>query len=258
MPRVANNFGYREDQVKTVHHPIDVCEYLGFHELTTRMVERYRLLDADAIIVYPVRLDRGKQVQFCVRVASQLKRINRSVRLVVVDFHSTGGDKVVYRRELRNLGTDLGLNENEMVFTSEFAPETRVSCPRQVVRDLMLLCNVYIHPSVSETYSLTTQEAGLCGAFLVLNQDFPPMRSVYGPYASYWQFSGAIHFSGREDGEIKTEYVDIMDYCYAIAQRIAYELDNNLVLAQQRQIRKTRNLDYIFRTQLEPLLYARD
>jgi len=38
--------------------------------------------------------------------------------------------------------------------------------------------------------------------------------------------------------------------------RIAYELKYNRVLAEEAFLRKNRNLDSVFRNELEPLLYA--
>jgi len=253
VPRVATNFHCEVDQVAVVPHPTDVCGYLGFQDITTRLVQEKRLLEADVILVYPIRLDRGKQVEHVLRTAAALKRIGRSVRVVVVDFHSTGGDKVVYRDWLKTLAVDLDLNSIEVTFTSEFDESLKLNAPREMVRDLMLLCNAYVHPSVSETYSLVTQEAGLCGAFLVLNRDFPPSRSVYGPDAAYYQFSSGINALTGLDGETTTVYDDVDDYFHSIALRVAYELDHNVVLAQQKRIRQERNPDYIFKRFIEPL-----
>jgi len=255
VPRVALAFHCEQDDVAVVPHPTDVCGYLGFQEVTARLVREKDLLSADAIFVYPVRLDRGKQVEYVLRTAAALKRLKRSVRVVVVDFHSTGGDKVVYREDLKRLGIDLGLNSAEVTFTSEFDESLRLNAPREMVRDLMLLCNVFVMPSGSETYSLVVQEAGLCGAFLVLNRDFPPMRSVYGPHAAYYQFSSNVNALTGMDGETTTKYSDTDDYFRCVALRVAYELENNHVLAQQRRIRQTRNPTAIFKKYIEPLFY---
>jgi hypothetical protein len=35
--------------------------------------------------------------------------------------------------------------------------------------------------------------------------------------------------------------------------RIKYELENNIVLAQQKRLRKERNPMYVFRNEMEPL-----
>ena len=41
-----------------------------------------------------------------------------------------------------------------------------------------------------------------------------------------------------------------------MAAAICYELDNNRVLSLKDKLRKERNLDYVFRNHLEPLIYA--
>lgn len=259
VPRVARNFRCEMDDVAVVPHPTDYCEYLGFQDITRRLIYEKDLLAADAILVYPIRLDRGKQVQYVIRTAAALKAIGRSARVIVCSFHSTGGDKVTYREELTRLAVDLGLNEAEYTDTAIWAPdELGMRCPREVIRDLMLLCNVFVMPSVSETYSLIAQEAALCGAFLVLNSDFPPMRSVYGPRAAYYQFSSAINVYTGMDGQTATEYDDVDDYFRCIALRVAYELDNNPVLAQNRRIRQERNPDHVFRKFIEPLFFWKE
>ena len=257
-PRVATNFNCEVDDVSICPHPTDICGFLGFDETTTRLVQEKRLLEADAILTYPVRLDRGKQVEFVIRTAAGLKAIGRSARVICVDFHSTGGDKVTYRKWLKNLAVDLGMNEIEVTFTSEFDQAWHVSVPRSVVRSLMLLSHVFVMPSRSETYSLIAQEAALCGALLVLNSDFPAFRDIFTNKAAFYQFSSNIDVMTGLDGSTETKYGDVDDYFRCIALRVAYELDNNVVLAQQKRIRQTRNPDYIFKHYIEPLLHWRD
>jgi len=82
------------------------------------------------------------------------------------------------------------------------------------------------------------------------------MRDIYGKDAAYYQFSSAIDIATGMDGATRTEYGDIGEYFTGIALRIAYELDNNPVLSQQRRIRKERNPDYVFRRFIEPLFHA--
>jgi glycosyltransferase involved in cell wall biosynthesis len=258
VPRVATNYRCEIDQVAVVPHPTDICGFLKFEEITKRLVREKRLLEADVILVYPVRLDRGKQVEYVMRTAAAVKALGRSARVIVCDFHSTGGDKVTYREVLKALAIDLGLNSIECTFTSEFDKSLEMRVPREVVADLKRLCNVFVQPSVSETYSLITQEAALCGAFLVLNRDFPPFRSIYGPNAAYFQFSSAIDALTGMDGQTTTEYENIDAYFHDIALRVLYELDHNPVLAQERRIRMERNPDYVFRRFIEPLFYSRD
>jgi len=121
-----------------------------------------------------------------------------------------------------------------------------------------------MHPSVSETFSLTTQEAALNGAFLILNWDWPAMRSIYGKNAIYTGFSSGEHSVGhfweenteRTYGGVAEGQEGVNAFAFDIANRVAYELDNNMILAQQRDRRQNFNLDAVFKNQLQPLLYA--
>jgi glycosyltransferase involved in cell wall biosynthesis len=258
VPRVARNFRCGMDDVAVVPHPTDVCGYLGFLDITKKLVQEKDLLSADAILVYPVRLDRGKQVEYVIHTASAIKKLGRSVRVVVADFHSTAGDKVEYRKWLKNYAIDQGLNSVEMTFTSEFDESLKTRCPRQMIRDLMSISSLFVLSSKSETYSLITQEAGLCGALLVLNADFPVLRSIYGSKALYYPFSSNIDKLTGMDGETTTNYSDIDGFFRDIALRAIYEMENSKVLAQRIRIRKERNPQRVFQKYIEPLFYCFD
>lgn len=260
VPRVASTFRCEISDVAVVPHPTDLGRFYGFQEITKRLICEKDLLSADVIMVYPVRLDRGKQVEHVMRVAAALKHMfGMSVRVICVDFHSTGDDKVVYRTDLKEMVPGMGLNEAEVIFTSEFDESLHLSAPREVVRDLCLLANVHVQPSVSETYSLIAQEAALCGAFLVLNRDLPVFQSVYGQHAAYYQFSSAVNALSCTNGTINTTYDGgIDDYFRGIAGRVAYELQYNPILNQRTRIRKERNPRFIFKNFIEPLFYFKD
>lgn len=261
-PRLARNFGYEENEIKFTPHATDFCEFMGFLDITKKLVDERNMLDADIVMVYPARLDRGKQLEFNILMMSELKKLGCSVRFIAQDFHSSvkGDDKWKYREELKKLAAEHGLSlDIEVTFTSEFDESLRVRCPRQMVRDLMLLSNVFCLPSVSETYSLVAQESALSGCFLILNYDFFPIRSLYQEEAVYFKFSSNLDNMTGYDGETKTSYSPSREaYCRDIALRIIYELENNRVLKLKTRLRKTRNLDYVFRHYWEPLFYANE
>ena len=121
----------------------------------------------------------------------------------------------------------------------------------------MQISTVYIHPSRSETYSLTAQEAAICGAILVLNFDFPPMRDIYGDEPMYVKFGSNIDAMTGQDGDTTVNYhPDVDAYCRTVAHQLTAQLEANSALKLKTRLRRTRNLDYVFREHLEPLLYA--
>ena len=256
--RVAKNFQYDEKDVKWVPHPIDLYSFHGFDPLSREFADKYNLLSSDINMVYGVRLDRGKQVQHNISLMAALKRMGKSVRLIVADFHSTGGDKNVYRKELREKASREGLSELEVIFTSEFKPSTNVEVPRSFVRNMLMLSNVFMLASVSETYSLVTAEAAVCGNLVLLNYDFPIMRSIYHEDPYYYKFSSNIDAMSGENGNTVTKYDNPDSYFHAMASAVIGELQHNRVLHLRDFIRKERNLDFVFKNYLEPLFFIQE
>jgi glycosyltransferase involved in cell wall biosynthesis len=258
VPRVARQFGVDAEDVRIVPHPVDFEELFDFHPFTRALVERYDLYAPAILAVYPLRLDRGKQPEKLVRLFAELKRMDLSVRLVIACFHSTGQHFLDYREEILREMAELELSDEEVIFTNR--DETlaglpddemrryRIELPHKVVVDLFHLSNIYVHPSASETYSLVCQEAAACGNLLYLNDDFPPMREVYGPAASYVKFSSSLFTTTYRPSELA--------YYSEIARKIVHAVQYEKTIQQKTRLRQTRNLGFVFRNYVEPLLYA--
>lgn len=252
IPRVARNFNFELDEVKEVPHATSPVE--GMHPIVQRLYKNYNLNEPELLMVYPLRLDRGKNAEMNVRILAGARHNGISMKLIFCDFQSTGDDKVVYREDLKKLAQELGVKD-DVIFLSEAEESASMEVSHDVVLDLFTLSNVFCLPSKSETYSLVAQEAMLKGNVCVLNQDFPPMRSVYGKIPIYRQFSGNIGIDGQ-DGEITTTYDDIDGYMADIAKALVYFVRNERGLAGKTWVRTQRNPDYVFKKYLMPLLYA--
>lgn len=271
---IARNFGVTKDDVRTVHHPSDLDEiYAVTDNNLKRFIDKREIYQADAIFIYPIRLDRGKQVEFVIKTSAMVKELSMDVRCIIVDFHSTGGDKVTYRDQLKQLALDWGLSPKECCFTSEFCKEWELEIPHEAVLSLFRMANVFVMPSVSESYSYITQEAGLNKNLIVLNQDFPPFRDIFGPhnifrkYSSNWDVLAGYDEAMRQGSHTHTAYgpQNISDperktfekmYHKDTAGMIVDRLLNNEALATSIHLRKHRNLDVVFKKELEPLFYG--
>ena len=254
IPRVSASYDIDPSRIKVVHHPTDIPSFFGFNEIETNFWRAKKLWLADAIAVAPARLDRGKQIEWVIKLMAGLKMEGQQVRVIVVDFHSTGGDKVNYREELKQTAIDWGLNPLELSFTSEFdkAWETRV--PRKTVDNLFSISNVFVLPSKSETYSLVAQEAGLRGNLLVLNKDFPPFRDIYGPAALYHPFSSNIDVMTGMDGETTTRYTSEKDFAVEVARNIKFHLENDFALKMKTKLRKERSVEAVAQNEFIPII----
>lgn len=268
-PSIATNYHISEDLVRTVHHPSDLKDVLGLTEDVAAMNLDKKLYTADAICIYPIRLDRGKQVQHVIKTMAMLKEFQLSVKIIIVDFHSTGGDKLTYRDELKNIAIDYGLAHDELIWTSEYKEMWSTEVPYADVMALMRLSNVFIQASSSESYSLTTQEAGLNKDVLVLNHDWAPFRDIFGPNAIYRRFSSRMDIALDQD-EAMVKSTDVKygpdsaseeerkewekRYHKGTAGKIAAQLKNKN-LAMATFLRKYRNPEYVFENELEPLFF---
>ena len=252
IPRVARNFKYEEYEVIEVPHSTDPTE--GMHPIVQRLYDEKRLGEVEVLVIAPMRLDRGKSPESIVRAIAACNSIGVSAHAIFCDFQSTGGDKVTLREECKKLAEDLGA---EVTFISEFDDMCQMEVSHDIILDLFTLSNIFICPSRSETYSLTTQEAMLKGNLCILNHDFPAFRQIYGQKALYRQFDGAEIAMDGFDGKIDTTHSDIDAYYRdRFAIPIRGWLKHEKLLAGKTWVRTKRNPDYIFREYIEPLLMA--
>jgi len=257
IKRLAAQYGVAKESVKVVPHAIDWENAFDFHPLTRALIQRYELFKPDVFAIYPIRMDRGKQPEKLVRLFAALKACGASVRLIIIAAHSAGQKYVGYRDEILSEMATLGLTDDEVVFTNHIRSlpgisprvlrEYQVEVPHRVILDLFRLTNIYFHPSSSESYSLVCQEAAACGNLLVLNEDFPAMRALYGPDAHYVTFS-SLGEAFRLDFGMPHDYVDL-------AEKVIGFLGNESTIRQRTRLRQTRNMQTVFRDWLEPLLF---
>lgn len=230
--RKASAFGYERDEAVIIPNPIDFIE--DYHPLAREVISRANLWDCDAIAVYPCRLDRGKQPHIVIEIMDQLAGMGLKAKTVIVDFHSTGGDKAAYREQMK------GPN---VFFTSEVEP---YAMPHKAVMDLIEFADVFIHPSMSETDGLVMLEAAWKRCGLVLNFDLPRFRE-FEQYATMGKFSSNVDINTGMGGETRTEYGNRGEYMKHLAGAVLYQLQNNPVLTMRVKVRKERNLETIGR-----------
>ena len=255
--RLARNFNVEEPTVLTVPHPTDVLSFFDFENPLRKIIEDKNVLDKEVVLVYPCRLDNGKQPHVIIEIAAALKRLGTSVCAIIVDFASTGGAKVDYRNSMKDLAVERGLNDEEAFFLSEQDPVYKYSGTKKTISNLFSISNVFVLPSKSETYSLVAQESALCGNFMILNFDFPVMREIYGSeHPKFFKFSSNIDINTGMDGATNTEYSDPLAYYEDIARYVKFTVRNDRVLAMKTKIRRERNLAAVFRNYFEPMLYS--
>jgi glycosyltransferase involved in cell wall biosynthesis len=260
-PRIGREFGVPEHNIRIIPHPTDYFNFAKYDKETIKLIHDKKLHEADYVAVYPIRLDRGKQVEVVIKIMATLKKLDRTVRVVIVDFHSNSKDpsdpKYQYRQELREVAIDWGLNSEEITFTSEYLPEWDLEVPSTVIADLFDISNLFIMPSASESFSLITQEAAMKNNLLVLNRNFPPFREMFGPAAIHWPFNSAMNpidiTEGKTTVNFKSPEHEKEDYMLLAKNILASTLNKQNIT--RRGLLKLRTLESVFRHQFEPTMF---
>lgn len=244
IKRKGTMFGFGRERIVVIPNPLDIME--DYHPLTRQLLgpDAYRL---DCLIIYPARLDRGKQVEVIGEIAAVMNNQGWETRVIVLDFHSTAGDKADYRQALKNTHGDY------MKFASDFGKESSYRVPHRVVMELMDYADVFVHPSRSESDPLTVPEAMWKRNLMVLNFDLPVFRQ-YDGQALMGKFSSNVDIATGEPGETKTNYSDRPGYMANLAQAIMHMLKQNTVLLNHRQVRQTRSLEAVANQNLIPAI----
>lgn len=247
--RKAKSLGYNPWDAVIVPNPLDLTAY--YHPAAQQLIEENTLWQADAIAVYPCRLDRGKQPEVVIEIMAELRGMGNDARVVIVDFHSTGGDKATYRDELKQLAK---AREVPVIFTSDLSyPEANYQIPHRAVMDLFDYGDVLIHPSRSESDSLVLPEAAWKRCGLVLNFDLPLFRQWQGQ-AVMAKFSSNVDALTGGHGATNTKYGDRRQYMKDVAAELAYLLKGNPTLALHAEIRTTRSLEAVWAKHLWPAI----
>jgi len=263
LPHVARLNQTQIERVKYIPHPLDFV-YLNWPDFAIKIAEDTGHPWADVSIVYPSRLDRQKQLEKIVRVAAGIKRAGRSVSVIFADAMATGDHFIRYKKEVMQIAKEQNV-ESEVTFLGETYKECKYGTPRETVKALYEMSNLFIQPSTAETSSLVVMEAALAGNLLLLNADFEPILHLYGkaltaPFGSVTQ---------TERGQKMTEYyrdvpvadgskqsiIDPQAYWDEQAKDLIVPmLDSQLALAVKKQQLIERWPRRVFEEYLEPVI----
>ncbi len=244
---LAEMYGTWLSNVRVVYNSRDPRTFWDLDPLVSTLIDKYDLLSADIISVYPVSAPRmldGKQLDVVIRVHEQLRKLGYKTKLIVCDAHANGDNEVRAAMAREN---------NDVIFTSrQDAPNYSYQhgVPSKVVSDLFRLSNVFIFPTVSENCSLILLEAMLAGNLLVLNKDCTGLDEHAGKENAIY-----LKFGNFDMGVRNTEHATERDeYLRDVALIIKDAVENSKPLKAKRRALQEFNLDKVF-SKIEPLYY---
>jgi glycosyltransferase involved in cell wall biosynthesis len=250
--RAAEMYGVWPKDVKTIFNPMDIREFFDVDPFVWDLTDSYDILNAEFICVYPLSTTRmgpeGKQVAKVIEIMADLKQLGRKVKLIIPNAHANGKREKEAIEEQLQIAGSLGLDRSEVIFTSLFnAPKYEHGLPHHIVKDLFLIGNLFIFPSVSENCPLIQLEAMAAKSILVLNKNFPAMKDFTLENAMYFNFGSLVETPNFPLGEDR--------YLMDVAKLINSEYENNKAVKAHTLLRQRFNVDKIFKQQLEPAIY---
>jgi len=162
---LAGILGCPPEWIRVIPNGVDAKTLWSLSGLTWRLVGEHDLLEADLIVLMPIRITRAKNIEYALQVIVALKALDLRPKLVVTgppDPHSP--DSQSYWNELLALRHELGLDQDVIFIyegTSHLPGPLMIDAP--VVAELYRVCDVVLMPSLREGFGIPILEGGLAG-----------------------------------------------------------------------------------------------
>lgn len=248
LSALARQYDVPEGRCAAVYNTVPLLESLGSE--VQALAQQVDLLGPEILIVYPARLTTGKRLEKVAALAGSIQATTeRNTQVIFCDFPSADIPAKLYKEMIRTEGRQYGLEEGDVVFTSDLGYEN--GFPRQGVLDLFQLSNLYLCPSYSESFGLTVLEAASRGNFLVLNEAVPALQELGTALGAYFMRWDARNF-GFDTHE--TYNPSEQEYYAEHSRRIVDRMRQDTSLTAKTKVRTQYNLDWICKNQLLPLL----
>jgi glycosyltransferase involved in cell wall biosynthesis len=224
------------DAIEIIYNGVDPREMFGLTVEGWALCERLGLLEADLLMLMPVRVTRAKNIEFALEVISALNARGLAIKLVLTgppDPHDE--ESMTYFRSLQARRDALGLGD-AMHFVYESGPDPNEAylISLDIVADLYRVADLLFMPSHQEGFGMPVLEAGLLSLPVVASSAVP----------------AAIEIGGDDvllfDVEVKPA---------ELGRRLARLVAEDGRLGLARRTRQNYTWSSIFRHEIEPLLH---
>jgi glycosyltransferase involved in cell wall biosynthesis len=170
-------WGERDHRVTVIPNGIDAHAFWRLTPAIREIVDRFRLLDRDIVLLLPVRITRRKNIEAAIRTVRCLTDRGLDVIFLVsgpqAPHHPGLSD--TYLGELKALRAALGVEE-QVIFLADSLGH---NLETEAVADLYAVADVLLFPSAQEGFGIPILEAGLARVPIVLS-DIPIFHEVGG------------------------------------------------------------------------------
>jgi glycosyltransferase involved in cell wall biosynthesis len=227
------------EEIHVIYNGVDPAELYGLTPEGWQLVQRLALLDADLIMLMPVRVTKAKNIEYALDVAAALKTAGVKVKLLLTGPPDPHDEKsMAYFRSLQQLRDDLGLHgAMHFIFESGPDPDQPYRIDLDLVGELYRVADLMFMPSHQEGFGMPVLEAGLLGLPVVASAAVPAAAEIGG--------ADVLHFNLDESPQ-------------QLAQRLIAWTGDDKRLNLARRTRQNLTWPAIFRDQIEPLLQGKN
>lgn len=199
VPHIARHYGVPEGVVRVVHNFINLRQVWGLSDVAWDLFLQAGGDKHEILLIYPARMDWGKQPQKACRFLRALLELGVSAGLILMLTYAQGEEKQKEYQLLREEIDRLGLVEGHNLAISLGATDN-LGLDREQLRGLYRAADCMLHSSTQESFGLTLLEAAAEGCLLIINQDVAAFRELAGfqHSGSRWHRAMMLSWGGAE------------------------------------------------------------
>ncbi|MFU8773415.1 MAG: glycosyltransferase family 4 protein, partial [Anaerolineales bacterium] len=168
------------DKIHVVNPGIDVMDFLKLEPLTRDIFGRLNLFKTKPIMLLPARITRRKNIEFAIRVTTEVVRQLPEAALIVTGPPGPHSSKnISYLESLNLLVEELGISGNVHFLYQLGEDNQPLYLPDEVIADFYRLADLLLFPSQREGFGIPILEAGLL-RLPIFAADIPPFRESAG------------------------------------------------------------------------------
>ncbi len=194
-------YGVDPRTITVIPDGVAVKDFLRLHPISFRIWQDFRLRDQDLVLFTPARIVEKKNIQLAIEVTASLNALGRRAKLIVSgppSRHATVGEQEEYYQRMRTLVADLRAKDH-IIFLYDYRDERgeRIEITMEIIRDLYLISDLLLIPSLEEGFGIPLLEAGLTKTPVACS-DIEPFRELGGTDALYLDLTATpLHSAQR-------------------------------------------------------------
>lgn len=226
---LSNLLGIPPAGIHVIPNGVDFNSFYKLDAQTVRLVEHMDLLNADPLLLLPVRLTPRKNIELALKTLVKLRKMYPKIKLLVTGPEGPHNPaNLVYKQKLLALRDELKLQDS-VIFLAEVYPRFMKDA---VISDLYRIADALFFPSREEGFGIPLLEAAF-GNIPVFCADIPVLREL-----------------GKDD----VSYFDPEADPAAIASLVASRLENEITSRWARRAKHNYSWESIYRNHIQPLL----